>query len=350
MDSRARLVRTAASIFALGASLALPARAPADGPADAPFLGAWRADMIVDYSSCDDVKIGETRKVTWSVSPAKAVGSATLTEKGGKKGEPTAYAGTVDASGKLALRSGKQAGIELGVDGVSLRGRHVAVRKGQCAVIYTVVATRPTDQPTDVGSTDPDADGWTLERATAGLPPKGTLAVDFDTTQGTITCELFPDKAPATVAAFVGLARGTRAWRDPATGRWWRYRPFYDGLTFHRVIPGFMIQGGDPLSRDPAAPGQGTGGPGYTLPDEVALGLRFDGPGRLAMANRGPGTATAGSQFFITEAVTKHLDGGYTIFGQCEPVDVIKAIARVPADGASKPVDPQLMKVRVYRK
>jgi peptidyl-prolyl cis-trans isomerase A (cyclophilin A) len=149
----------------------------------------------------------------------------------------------------------------------------------------------------------------------------------------------------------VGLARGLRAWRDPKDGKWWRYRPYYDGLWFHRVIPDFIIQGGDPLSREGKAEGLGTGGPGYTIPDEASNGLKFDVPGRLTMANKGPGTNSAGSQFFITEARAPSLDGGYTIFGQCAPIDVVKAIARVPADAKTqKPTQPQLMKVRVYKK
>ena len=133
----------------------------------------------------------------------------------------------------------------------------------------------------------------------------GQYAV-FDTTLGEITCELFPDKAPVTVENFVGLANGTKEFVDPKTKERIK-RPFYNGLVFHRVIPDFMIQGGCPL-------GSGTGGPGYNFQDEFSKDLSFDKPGRLAMANAGPGTN--GSQFFITVAPTDWLDNQHTIFGQ----------------------------------
>src|SRR5262249_48935514 len=129
----------------------------------------------------------------------------------------------------------------------------------------------------------------TLEQVTAGLPKDGKLMADFATELGTIHCELLPDAAPQTVTSFVGLARGLKPFLDPATGKWAK-RPFFDGLAFHRVIPGFMIQGGDPLSARYTEAGIGTGGPGYTLPDEIAPNLKFDHPGLLAMANTGPRT------------------------------------------------------------
>jgi cyclophilin family peptidyl-prolyl cis-trans isomerase len=324
---------------------------PAPPSAEAPFDGAWAADMTANYSSCDDVKVGDARHVRWTITPGKTATAAALAEKGGAKGDAAKYTGDVDASGKLALRAGKQAGLELTVDNGTLKGRHVVVRKGTCAVVYDVTAMRPTDQPMDVGTTDPDASSWTIDKAVAGLPASGVLAADIDTAEGTITCELFPDKAPVTVANFVGLARGLRAWRDPSTGHFWRYKPYYEGLTFHRVIPGFVIQGGDPLSRDGAsAVALGTGGPGYTIPDEQS-GLRFDQPGRLAMANKGPGTNSAGSQFFITEVETPSLDRGYAVFGQCGPLDVVQKIARLPADPQTgRPTQPAVMKVRIYKK
>lgn len=157
------------------------------------------------------------------------------------------------------------------------------------------------------------------------------LTAVFSTSLGKITCELFEDKAPETVANFVGLAEGTKEWRDPRTGQMVSRR-FYDGLVFHRVIPEFMIQGGDPL-------GNGTGGPGYRFGDEFHPDLKHDRPGRLSMANSGP--STNGSQFFITEAPTPHLDGRHTIFGQCgEGLDVARKIARVPRDRAGRPLEP----------
>ncbi|MBI5526516.1 MAG: peptidylprolyl isomerase [Deltaproteobacteria bacterium] len=147
------------------------------------------------------------------------------------------------------------------------------------------------------------------------------------TTLGEITCELFPEQAPKTVLNFVGLAEGTREWTDPASGQKVK-RPLYSGTIFHRVIPDFMIQGGDPA-------GDGTGGPGYRFEDECTADLKFDVPGRLAMANAGPGTN--GSQFFITESPVEPLNMKHTIFGQCRSADVVRAIARVPRDNRDRP-------------
>lgn len=152
--------------------------------------------------------------------------------------------------------------------------------------------------------------------------PKEKIMAKIITSMGEINCELFPDKAPKTVANFVGLAEGTKEWLVPGTNQWVK-KPLYSGTIFHRVIPDFMIQGGDPL-------GNGTGGPGYEFEDEFSPDLRFDVPGRLAMANAGPNTN--GSQFFITERPTPHLNNRHTIFGQCNEIEVVKAIARVERD------------------
>lgn len=147
---------------------------------------------------------------------------------------------------------------------------------------------------------------------------EGDLFVRFNTSRGTITARLFEKEAPKTVANFVGLATGQAEWQDPKTKKTVS-RPFYDGLSFHRVIPEFMIQFGCPL-------GTGTGGPGYRFGDEFAPGLVHDKPGMLSMANSGPGTN--GSQFFITEVPTPWLDGRHAIFGEVtEGVDLITEIA-----------------------
>ncbi|HVR64851.1 MAG TPA: peptidylprolyl isomerase [Polyangia bacterium] len=186
------------------------------------------------------------------------------------------------------------------------------------------------------GDDDPAKGHFTLDEAVKGVPgpPKGTLTATIETTQGKFKCELYEKQAPVTVANFVGLARGLRPWKDPKTGQWVK-RPFYDGLIFHRVIPGFMIQGGDPL-------GVGTGNPGYRFEDEFSPDLKFDKPALLAMANAGP--ATNGSQFFITEGTPAHLTGRHTIFGACDPLSLVTTIANVPRGPRDKPVTDVVMK------
>jgi peptidyl-prolyl cis-trans isomerase A (cyclophilin A) len=156
----------------------------------------------------------------------------------------------------------------------------------------------------------------------------------FDTTAGTLRCTLFEKQTPITVANFVGLANGTKDWKNPVSGSMKHGVPLYDGTIFHRVIPNFMIQGGDPA-------GTGSGDPGYKFKDEIVPTLQFDRPGRLAMANSGP--ATNGSQFFITEVPTAHLNGRHTIFGQCDDATValVKQIARMATDPTTdKPFRP----------
>jgi len=161
----------------------------------------------------------------------------------------------------------------------------------------------------------------------------GLYAV-LNTTLGEITIELFPDHAPKTVANFTGLAKGTKEFVDEAS-RQKATRRFYDGLIFHRVIPEFMIQGGCPR-------GAGTGGPGYKFEDEFTSHLRFDRPGRLAMANSGPNTN--GSQFFITVAATEWLNDHHTIFGQVVTgQDVVEKISKVPHGAGDRPRTPVVM-------
>jgi peptidyl-prolyl cis-trans isomerase A (cyclophilin A) len=154
------------------------------------------------------------------------------------------------------------------------------------------------------------------------------LYATLRTSMGDIEVQLFPDHAPKTVRNFVELAEGKREWTDPRT-RQKTSAPLYDGTIFHRVISGFMIQGGDPL-------GQGTGGPGYRFGDEIHPDLAFTQPYLLAMANAGPGTN--GSQFFITVAPTAWLTGKHTIFGQVtKGSDVVDAIAAVPTGPGDRP-------------
>ena len=188
---------------------------------------------------------------------------------------------------------------------------------------------------------DPAKGKFTLEQATKGLSGSGPLTAKIETTLGTFTCELYEKQAPITVANFVGLARGTRPWKDPKTGQWVEKKPLYDGLIFHRVIPGFMVQGGDPL-------GVGTGNPGYRFEDEFSPDLKFDKPGLLAMANAGP--TTNGSQFFITEGTPMHLTGRHTIFGLCEPVSLVSKITGVKRGPRDKPeTDVVMKKVTITR-
>jgi peptidyl-prolyl cis-trans isomerase A (cyclophilin A) len=201
-------------------------------------------------------------------------------------------------------------------------------------------SARQTEEPTAPVAPSPDtsvaqpADGkdplggkFTLADATAGLPGEGPLVATIKTTKGDIRCKLLESQAPNTVANFVGLARGLRPYKSPLDGRWVK-QPIYDGTSFHRVIKGFMIQGGDPL-------GTGAGEPGYVIPDEIWPGARHDHAGQLCMANRGKNTN--GAQFFITDASVPHLDGNYTIFGECSPTSVVRDISSTPKGEDDKP-------------
>lgn len=153
----------------------------------------------------------------------------------------------------------------------------------------------------------------------------------FKTSEGTFTIELFEDRVPKTVGNFVNLATGQRSWKHPETGETFDRRPYYDGQIFHRVIGGFMIQGGDPS-------GTGFGGPGYTFEDEFDPGLRHDRAGILSMANSGPNTN--GSQFFITLAPTPHLDNRHAVFGAVvDGLDVVQNIGRVKTGPQDRPVE-----------
>lgn len=168
----------------------------------------------------------------------------------------------------------------------------------------------------------------------------GTYAI-LETSLGTIVCRLFEKETPETVKNFIGLAEGTKEFTDAMSGKPAK-RPYYDGLTFHRVIPQFMIQGGCPR-------GDGRGGPGYQFKDEFHPTLRHSKAGRVSMANAGPGTN--GSQFFITVAETPHLDNRHTIFGEViEGQDVADKISRVPRDASDRPRTPVVLKtVKIER-
>ena len=201
-------------------------------------------------------------------------------------------------------------------------------------------AAKPDTIEAAPNADDPLKGKFTLEDATKNIKGKGALNAKIETSLGTVDCKLFDDKAPITVANFIGLATGERTWKDPTSGKWVN-KPAYDGTTFHRVIKGFMIQGGDPK-------GNGSGEPGYVIKDEIWEGGKHDRIGLLCMANRGPNTN--GAQFFITEEPKASLDGKYTIFGECAPPQVIHDIAKTPTGPADKPITPVVIKsVKISR-
>lgn len=202
-----------------------------------------------------------------------------------------------------------------------------------CPVLGQQSSSTPQQSTPPPSEALPDAPA---SNAPVVLQPTGPTAV-FDTSMGRMTCKLFEKEAPETVANFIALAEGTKDWTDPATHKKMHHKPLYNGTVFHRVIPDFMIQGGDPTAT-------GMGDPGYMFKDEFYDGLDFNVPGRLAMANSGPDTN--GSQFFITEVPTEHLNHKHTIFGQCDDpsIEVVKSIARVARDSNDKPITDVVLK------
>ena len=205
-----------------------------------------------------------------------------------------------------------------------------------CAVFAAVPALAQSAPPAAAAQAAATADLPDAPSATAAVRPDPVPtgpSVVIDTTMGRLTCKTFDKEAPNAVANFINLAEGTKDWTLGTTHAKQHGKRFYDGLTFHRVIPGFMVQAGDPV-------GDGTGDPGYYFRDEITPELTFSVPGRLAMANSGPNTN--GSQFFITEAAFAELNGKYTIFGQCDAHSTLLAasIARVPRDANDKPLTP----------
>lgn len=185
-------------------------------------------------------------------------------------------------------------------------------------------------------SPDPENGDFTLEEALAGLPGDGPgLVAVLRTSIGDLRCTLDPAGAPRTVATFVGLARGVRPWWDPCRGAWVR-APLYDGLPFHRLEAGFLAQTGCPI-------GDGTGGPGFAVPDESRPDARHDAPGALALALVGPDTG--GSQFYVTLAAAPELDRRHTVFGRCGPRDAIERLDRAARAGEAV----RLLRVAIER-
>jgi peptidyl-prolyl cis-trans isomerase A (cyclophilin A) len=172
-------------------------------------------------------------------------------------------------------------------------------------------------------SPDPEQGDFTLDEAGAGLGDAGGWTAVLRTTAGELRCTLDADGAPRTVAAFVGLARGVRPWWDPCRGAWVR-EPLYDGLAFHRLEPGFLAQVGCPI-------GDGSGGPGFAVPDEPRAEARHDAPGVLALALTAPGTG--GSQFYVTLAAAPELDRRQTVFGRCGPADAVARLDQAARAG-----------------
>jgi peptidyl-prolyl cis-trans isomerase A (cyclophilin A) len=201
------------------------------------------------------------------------------------------------------------------------------------ASAVATTAQQSTPPPAQPAPALPDAPQAT---AAAMIHPNGPTVV-MDTSMGRITCQFYQKQAPKAVANFIGLAEGTIDWTDPTTSKKQHHKPYFDNTTFHRVIPEFMIQGGDPT-------GTGMGDPGYKFDDEFDPNLNFDQPGRLAMANSGPNTN--GSQFFITEGASDSLNQHYSLFGQCDDasVVVVQTIARVQRDSSDKPLTPVILK------
>jgi peptidyl-prolyl cis-trans isomerase A (cyclophilin A) len=210
----------------------------------------------------------------------------------------------------------------------------LATELSECMTRGMASMSSSPDAGDDAGIRRPTAED--LADYTRDIPGKGKLLATIATSMGSFHCELFGDKAPVTVANFVGLATGKHPWRDPSSGAVMAKR-FYDGLTFHRVIKDFMIQGGDPS-------GTGLGGPGYKFADEFS-DLKMS-PGTLAMANSGPDTN--GSQFFITDGAPEWLDGKHTIFGKCKEVDLVKQIESVPQNNQNRPNTPVTIKTITF--
>ena len=205
------------------------------------------------------------------------------------------------------------------------------------AALIVAASTLSAQTPAEL----PDSPGASIQPRVAAVPTGPTVVMD--TTAGRLTCKLFDKEAPIATANFIQLAEGTKDWVDPNNGKKVHGQRFYDGTTFHRVIPGFMIQGGD-------RKGDGSGDAGYYFENEVSPNLTFDVPGRLAMANAGPNTN--GTQFFVTEQAQPDLDGKYTIFGQCDDrsVQLVAQIARFDRNSNDKPTtDVVLKKVTIVR-
>jgi peptidyl-prolyl cis-trans isomerase A (cyclophilin A) len=302
--------RDAAKLFFLAIS----------GSEDSYLKTVMRAPVAYEALRFEDPKCGKQYKGKGKVTKGKLGKFASCVLSLVRKlpaGELAFTPGTPDKSGTIAVTAANgEVAYELTLKRAKDGTYQVTALRGQALILGPSGTLRAPDAG--------DLDGYL--KAVKGT---GTLTATIATSMGDIRCELFEVATPRTVANFVGLATGQHPWMDPKSNTVRTGVRFYDGLTFHRVIPGFMVQGGDPA-------GNGTGGPGYKFEDEFVQTIT-NRPGSLAMANLG--RDTNGSQFFINEVDNKHLDGSFTVFGQCADLDVVKAIGAVPAD-QSKPKTP----------
>ena len=202
-----------------------------------------------------------------------------------------------------------------------------------CLIAILVLTAATWSQTAPAAKSAPAAKTSPAHKPAASPTTASGPTAIIDTSAGKMSCKLFPDKAPLGVANFIGLAEGTKDWNNPVSHAKKHGVPLYDGTIFHRVIPNFMIQGGDPA-------GSGSGDVGFMFKNESSPELKFDRPGRLAYANAGPNTN--GSQFFITEVPYPSLNGNYTIFGQCDEaaIELVKQIARMGRDSNDRPYRP----------
>lgn len=295
-------------------------------------------------------------KPTAGAPTAKPAGAPTApAAKPAAPSAPAAKPGnTTGAPGSSATAPAAKPGTPTGAPGAS------AAKPGTPASApgssTTAPAAKPGAAPTGAATAsapnavpaDPAGAHLTLAQATAGLKGTGAIVATIEIAAPgkpvqSLHCELYADKAPLTVANFVGLARGLRLWKDPKLGQWVK-RPLYDGNLLHRVIPELLIQGGDPsCTGDVSCRGAaGVGDPGYTIADEIRPELRFDRAGRLAMSNRGANSG--GSQFFITEREASWLTGSHTIFGQCDGTELVAQLSHVEAGSRDMPKAPLVIK------
>lgn len=327
-----------------------PAAAPAAKPATAPAAAAKPAATTPSPAAAKPAGApaapspakpaaaapsGGTAATPAAAKPASAAPAATAAKPAGTAPAPTAAKpGTPAAPGTAtAAKPGTPAAP----------GTAAAAKPGTPAAPGTPPAASPASAPVD-----PAQAHLTIAQAVAGIRGIGAIIATIEIMREgkpvqALHCELFGDKAPLAVANFIGLGRGLRQWKDPKSGQWVK-KPLYDGNLLHRVVPEMLIQGGDPnCTGDPSCHGApGFGDPGYTIADELHPELRFDRGGRLAMSNRGPGTS--GSQFFITEREASWLNGGHTIFGQCDGIELITELSHVEAGSRDVPKAPLVIK------